>query len=181
MWQSEIILQITDGIYRQVHFIFLTKSDFGFRREEMKLNEQNARFSYTYKKYDELYHNVAQKYGLSDTALWLLYLICREEEPCTQNYLAEELYIPKQTVNSAITKLARDGYVELVQRPGPRNSKAVCLTTYGQEQCAKYVVPLIEAENRAFARMTEDEQQLLLSLYEKRYQYMCEEVEILLK
>ena len=147
----------------------------------MKLREQNARFSCTYKMYDELYHNVAQKYGFSDTALWLLYLICREEEPLTQNQLAEELYVPKQTVNSAIAKLVKDGYVELIQKTGPRNNKAVCLTAYGKERCQECVLPLIEAENRALDRLSEEEQKIFLALYEKRYQFFREEVDYLLK
>ena len=146
----------------------------------MTLSKESKRYACTYKQYDELYHEVAQKHGLSDSALWLLYLICKADAPCTQNELAQELYIPKQTVNSAINKLVKDGFVELMQRPGPRNSKAVHLTAYGLEQCREYVYPLIQAEDRAISRMSPEEQALFLALHEKHYQYLKEEIEALL-
>lgn len=63
---------------------------------------ENVKYSHIYKMCDALYHNVALKYGLSDTTLWILHLLCNAEEPYTQNLLAEELHIPKQTVNSSI-------------------------------------------------------------------------------
>ena len=147
----------------------------------MKNNTESAKFSHIYKMCDELYHNVALKYGLSDTTLWTLYLLCRADKPYTQNQLAEELHIPKQTVNSSIAKMIKEGYVELTQIPGPRNNKEVCLTKYGEEYCNEYVLPLLEAENRAISRMTEDERKIFITLFEKRYQFLKEEVEILLK
>ena len=146
----------------------------------MILSKAIVRYIGIYNKFNEMYYTLAQENGLSDTALNLLYLICITDEPCTQNELAEALYIPKQTVNSAISKLGKGGFMELVQRPGPRNSKMIHLTEYGKQRCQEFVIPLIEAEDRALARMTVEEQELFLSLYEKRYQYLKAEMKPLL-
>lgn len=59
-------------------------------------------------------------HGFSDTAFWILYLLCKEERTYTQNDLADELCIAKQTVNSAIAKLVKEGYVELIPSKGLR-------------------------------------------------------------
>lgn len=143
----------------------------------MILSKASARYIGIYNKINDLYYPVAQKHGLSATALNLLYMICITDEPCTQNELAKALCIPKQTVNSAVSKLVKDGFVELTQRPGPRNSKTVCLTEHGKLQCQEFVIPIIQAEDRALARMSAEEQELFLSLYEKRYKYLKEEME----
>lgn len=142
----------------------------------MILSKASARYIGIYNKINDLYYPVAQRHGISATALNLLYMVCITDEPCTQNELAKALCIPKQTVNSAVSKLVKDGFLELVQRPGPRNSKTVQLTEQGMERCREFVLPLIEAEDRALARMTGEEQELFLSLYEKRYQYLKEEM-----
>ena len=71
--------------------------------------------------------------------------------------------------------------MELTKRPGPRNSKTVILTEFGEKYCREYVIPLYEAENRAVSRMTKEEQNMFLSLLEKRYEFLREEIEALLK
>ena len=56
-----------------------------------------------------LYHRLARACGLPDCAFWLLYTLRSEEAPLTQTQLSEQLSLPKQTVNSALKKLAEEG------------------------------------------------------------------------
>lgn len=108
-----------------------------------KVREHCRQYNCIYYKYSELYHDLAAKYGFSDTQYWLLYTLYTGDEPVTQNELAIALCTPKQTVHSAITRLVKNGYLTLTQRPGPRNNKAVALTQAGEAVCNRCVKPLV--------------------------------------
>lgn len=57
-----------------------------------------------------LYHAVAQRYGLSDAAFWVLYALRTTHEPQTQNRMAAEWGQPKQTLNSAVAAMVKRGW-----------------------------------------------------------------------
>lgn len=121
-----------------------------------------------YKAQDELYHDLAVRFGLSDTALWVLYAVCSSDKPRTQYDLASDWCFPKQTVNSAISNLAKVGHIKLCPVPGTRNRKNVSLTAQGEAFCARTVQPLLAAEKRALLRFSEEERQLYLKLFEEQ-------------
>ena len=77
------------------------------------------------KEQDAIYHNVAVAYGLSDTAMWVLYFVSNSKEVCTQHNLCQQSYYAKQTINTAITNLVKNGYVDLELIPGTRNHKKI--------------------------------------------------------
>ena len=60
-----------------------------------------------------LYHAAAQRCGLSDAAFWTLYALVTSCEPLTQNRIAMDWGIPKQTLNSAVAAMVKKGLVEL--------------------------------------------------------------------
>ncbi|MBS5064483.1 MAG: MarR family transcriptional regulator [Hungatella hathewayi] len=140
------------------------------------VQEQRAELVRLDKQQDELYHRCAVHLGISDTAFWVMYFLCDFEEVYTQNALAELWCLPKQTVNSAINNLVKEGYVYLEQMAAARNSKAICLTEKGTEFCQKYIVPVLNAELKAFSQMTEEERCLFLSLTEKQHLIFAEEL-----
>lgn len=121
------------------------------------IREKYALILMCYKEVEERYHHIALKLKLSDTAFWILYGLCENNEPQTQNSLADNLFLPKQTVNSAILKLCSDGYIRLEQMASARNSKSVHLTEKGQVFCNKRIVPLLEKEKQAYADFTDEE------------------------
>lgn len=128
-----------------------------------------------YKAQNELYHKFAVHFGVADTALWVLYVIYSSETPRTQYDLAEEWCFPKQSVNSAISNLEKEGYIYLETVPGTRNRKNVILTEAGKAFCLHTVARLIEAENRAFSHFNEEERNLYITLFEKQIAYLKEE------
>lgn len=130
-----------------------------------------------YKQQDELYHGLAVRFGLSDTALWVLYAVCSSDGPATQYDLANSWCFPKQTVNSAIAALEKAGMIQLVPLPGARNRKNVLLTGAGDVFCSGTVLPLIRAEERALLRLSEGERQTFLLLMEKQLLCLREETE----
>lgn len=98
-----------------------------------------------------LYHAVAQRCGLSDAAFWLLYALCTCREPLTQNRIAADWGLPKQTLNSAVAAMAQKGLVALC--PGKGRGKVVELTAAGRDLAAHTVQPVITAEEDAITAM----------------------------
>lgn len=127
-------------------------------QQESALNELNQ----LYKELDELYHAVALKAGLSDSALDILYSLCVLGDGCLQKEICQLAFISKQTVNSSIRKLEQQQY--LVLQPGKGRDMHIYLTETGQALVQEKVIPVIQAENQAFGRMTAAEQNELLRL-----------------
>ena len=99
-----------------------------------------------------LYHAVAQRYGLSDAAFWVLYALRTTHEPQTQNRMAAEWGQPKQTLNSAVAAMVKKGLVELCPGKGAHSGKLVTLTDEGRALAARTVEPVIAAEQQAMTR-----------------------------
>ena len=109
------------------------------------------------KEQDAIYHNVAVKYGLSDTAMWVLYNIYLATDVITQQELCRQCFFAKQTVNTAITSLMKNGYVELESIPGTRNHKKITLTEKGTKLADVTIKPLVEVEKCAYAVLDSEE------------------------
>lgn len=139
--------------------------------------EQMGLLNQQYKALDSIYHNVAVKFGLSDSIFWIFYALCESGQEYTQNDLCNDWFYPKQTVNSAISKLVTDGYVWLETVPGTRNRKIVRLTDAGKRFSEQNVQVLMEAEQRAFGRLTQQERQTYLALMGKHLSFLREETE----
>lgn len=120
------------------------------------------------KRESELYHKLATKANLSDSAFAILSCLYEDNGITTQNDLAEYLWLPKQTVNSAVNKLLQVGYIALTQLPVARNSKSVQLTEKGRALCSNCILPVLEAEERALSRMMEIELENYLALSRKQ-------------
>ena len=132
-------------------------------RIERERKEQNA-----------IYHAAAAKFGLTDTELWVLYCISEPDEDRTQQDLCRRGFYAKQTINTAITGLAKDGLVELIPIPGTRNHKRIHLTPAGRELAA---LPLKAAEEAAYGRFSEEELLAYLETVNKLNAYLREETE----
>ena len=61
---------------------------------------------------DNIYRGAARRLGISDCALWILYSLRAECQPLTQKQLCLLMYLPKQTVNSALKAMEAEGYTE---------------------------------------------------------------------
>ncbi len=143
---------------------------------DAQVKAQNIALNQFYKRMNEQYHAYAVHCGLSDPALWVLYSLWETETPLTQNDICALWMYPKQTINFTISGLVKKGCVQLEQRPGPRNSKAVQLTDEGRALCQKVITPLMEAEERTLSQLTETARNLLLTMNEQ--QCICFEREV---
>src|SRR5574344_1938935 len=136
--------------------------------EENKINEQIEEWNNLYKEQDDFYHNAAKKSGLSDAAYWILYRIGSTENNVSQSELCKEWFFSKQTINSAVVKLIKEGYVELSPVNGCGNRKILVLTEDGKAFCEKYVNPILNAERNSFKALTEEERNMMLYLMKKQ-------------
>ena len=114
---------------------------------------------------NSLYHEAAVKMGVSDSVLNILYVICEKENQSLQSEISKLTGISRQTINSAIRKLEKDGIVHLKQGKG-RNT-IVSLTEKGEQFALKKIYPLFEVENKIWNEWTAEEQQQYLMLTQK--------------
>ena len=119
------------------------------------------------KEQDAIYHAVAVRHGLSDTALWILYYLWEAKQDCTQQDLIRQSFFAKQTVNTAVASLVKKGYLILEMIPGTRNLKRLILTAQGKEVANSTAAPLRQAEIRAYGSLPEAELLKYLDLTEK--------------
>ena len=72
--------------------------------------------------------------------------------------------------------LERQEIIALVPIPGNQKNKRIALTKKGEEMTREIIHPLILAEQRTFAGLTEAEREALLSLTQKHVDLLQEEI-----
>lgn len=139
-----------------------------------KTEAQAAQFCEEMFQINHIYEVYARNANYTYASLQILTRI-RNTENCTQKFLSERAFLPKQTVNNIITSFVKQGLVELRESEGDRRSKVIYLTEKG-EAVAKETVPLIrKAEYEAIARLGEQEREALLEGL-KKYRLVLEEI-----
>ena len=129
------------------------------------------------KEQDAIYHGVAVRHGLSDTALWVLYILHITPGDCTQQALIRQCFFSKQTVNTAVFGLVKKGYLTLEMIPGTRNLKRLLLTEEGNAIVAETAQPMREAEKRAYGSLSDAELEQYLALTERLTRSLRKEME----
>lgn len=122
---------------------------------EEKESRARALLDKTNRQFNEcnaLYHAAAQRCGLSDAAFWTLYALVTSCEPLTQNRIAADWGIPKQTLNSAVAAMVKKGLLALCPGKGAHSGKLVTLTDEGRALAERTVGPVIAAEQQAMTR-----------------------------
>lgn len=143
--------------------------------EELSFNRFNDESCRMHKEEDGLYHRLAKHFGLSDSALWILYTLEVCSGPVTQTELCGFLSLSKQTVNSGLKQLEQDGYIRLTSGPGRK--KYIQTTEQGRQLAGRTVRLILAAEERAFLGMNEEERAGLLALERKYVNLLLQEAE----
>lgn len=123
------------------------------------------KFNFLSSEIEAIYHEAAQRFGLSDSAMRILYAICNHGEKCLLSDICRLTGTSKQTINSAIRKLEADNIVYLETASGRK--KMACLTEKGKELAKQTAVRLIEIENDIFDSWQKQERELYLELTQK--------------
>ena len=101
-------------------------------------------FNRIFKEFNDIYHEVASRLGLSNSAFDIFYAICELGDGCLQE---------------------REGYLTL--KHGKGRSMHIYLTERGKDMLKKVIYPVIEVENDSFKGLADEESELLLRLLEK--------------
>lgn len=145
----------------------------------MDICEWNRKYSEISNRYNALYRKAAAHFGFSDYQFRILYKLYIESFSTTQNKLADEFCVSKQTVNSAVQKLAEEGLIKLVKGNEAKNSKLISLTDKGKKSCQNTIKRLIAAENSAIGKIDDEKLRWFLELFEMQYMVFEKEVGIL--
>lgn len=116
------------------------------------------------KECNNIYHDAAVRAGLSDCAFWILYSLHDADHTITQSEIGDNASMPRQTVNSALKKLEKDGYLTLEKING-KMGKAIHLTEQGTEFVEAHIVPVAAAEERACASFPDTEKEAFLKTF----------------
>ena len=130
--------------------------------EEMTFEEFSREVNNVYKKNCEVYYKLAAHFGMTETMFDILYFVRENDGGYTQAQLCDSLYLRKQTVNSALKKLEKDGVIYLSQDSGNKKNKTIHYTEKGKELARRIVDPIFELEKRAFERLTPQEREGVL-------------------
>ena len=123
------------------------------------------RFNHLLGEIEAVYHEMALKFGQSDSVMNILYTICDYGESCPLQEICRRSGISKQTINSALRKLEREGIV-YSEQAGVKG-KNVCLTEKGKELAGDTAVRVIEVENGILASWPEEDVKKYLELTER--------------
>ena len=126
----------------------------------------------------DIYHNIALKLELSESALLILHAIVDLGDGCTQKDISEMYYMSKQTINTSVKNLEKSGYIKFKQDKG--NNKQIFLTLSGKKLAEKKITPVINVENNVFADMLPEERQELLKITKKYVDLLKEKADALL-
>lgn len=130
-----------------------------------KEKKELKKFNCLYKELDDLYHEIALKNGLSDSAFSILYAIVELGDGCLQTEIADCYSISKQTIHTSAKNLEKKGYLSF--RPGKGRDMHLCLTESGEKLIEEKILPVLELENSVFSEMSPKESSQLLYLTEK--------------
>lgn len=137
-------------------------------------SESLRRLNYVISEINAVYRYAAEIFGLSDSALTVLYSICTNGTECPLSDIYKLSGIPKQTVNSALRKMESEGVLYLEKTDG--KSKKVTLTSKGKKLARITAMRLISAENR-IAESWADDMEKYIELNRRYAKDLREELE----
>lgn len=133
------------------------------------------RINYLTTETDALYHLANLHLGIADSASLVLYFLYDADGRCPLSDIYKSSGTSKQTVNSAIRGLEKEGALYL--EPYKGRAKMAVLTDKGRAYAENTVARLRRAELQAFDGWTEEEVDTHIRLLEKYARCFRREVE----
>lgn len=150
----------------------MRKYDFGHGgQQEWRVRMKNMvavemkRYNYLISEIDAAYHEAANRLGLSDSALIILYALYSSGGECLLSDICRLSGVSKQTIHSGLRKLTDGAIVELAVFQGKK--KKVYLTEKGKAAAEDTVGRLIALENGIFDSWSGEEREQYLGLMQK--------------
>lgn len=121
------------------------------------------------RKTDDEWDEAINHFGMAKGQIMVIWSLYDFGKPCTQKEICEDWYENKQTINSAVKKLALEGIIDIAPSPENSREKLLVFTEKGKFLAMRTVKKLIEAERRAFETLSEDEQNETIRITQKYY------------
>lgn len=131
----------------------------------MTVSELQLQFIRLYKKMDATYYQLAAAQELSPSEMDIYYTLCVLGDGCLQRDICNLALTSKQTINSALKKMEKQGFLWL--EAGKGREKHIYLTPAGKKIQEHRVRPIYLAEQAVLAEMGDPEQTQLITLLEK--------------
>lgn len=122
-------------------------------------------FRETTRELDNLYSVFPKSFGLSEPEYWSLLLIY--EGVVTQSRISRQLFLSRQTLNSAFKQLVKKQLIVLETFEDNQRTKRAVLTAKGSELAVKLAVRMHQVEKKAWENLEKEEQELLTRLTRK--------------
>ena len=129
---------------------------------DSNVTQMLAEYTRLHSEMDGLYHTLAVRAGLSDSALDILYALCVLGDGCLQRDVCALSFTSKQTIHSSIRKLEQDGLLRL--QPGQWREVHIRLTPRGSRLIQEKVLPILDLERQAMACLSPEERESFLRL-----------------
>lgn len=104
-----------------------------------------------------VYRDAVKDLDVSETEFWIWYTLLGVDGEHTQQDICIKWSLPKQTVNTIMTRMRLKKYVYLEVIPGTRNRKVIRLTEAGRAYGEKMIHPITQAQEKAFAKISPEE------------------------
>ena len=141
-----------------------------------KIAEPKGQMNQRIKGLAGLYRGVIGRAAISDNEFWVWYTLVAMDGEYSQQDISTLWSLPKQTVNAVVRRMVRRGLATLEVVPGTRNRKNIHLTEAGREYGEKMIMPVSEAEQRAFQKMTPEDQTNFMDVMGKYINALREEL-----
>ena len=132
---------------------------------KLKYFEEIHRFNDILSETDSLYHEIALRLGLTDSAMSILYCVAQLGNGCPLSQVYKRNGGSRQTVSSALRKMEQEEILYLKAANG--KSKNIWLTEKGQRLLEEKIMPVLQMENQIFLSWTEQEVEEYLRLDQK--------------
>ncbi len=115
--------------------------------------------------------------GISENTFWIWYGLLVMGRDYTQGDLCTMWSLSKQTVNTIINNMEKNGFVTLEHVPGTRNKKHICLTEQGRAYGSRLIGPMEMAEKAALSRLSSEERMAFLQILNRYSALLAEEMQ----
>ncbi len=132
-------------------------------------------YNLIFREMDEVYRQIAEHYGLSECAFWILYAIRESDNNYTQSDLCRILSLSKQTINSALKKLEENEYIMLQCDERNRRNKRIIFTKSGEKLANNTVDKVFEVEEKTFSYFENDDAEKYMEYFRKHLRILREE------
>ena len=125
----------------------------------------------------DIYGLAAGKLHITENELWILLEIFETDPPLCQADIARHLHLPVQTINSALSKMKKKGWLELISIKNSSRSKGVVLTEQGAKELSTSIRKIQYAEQSALDSLGEENARIMLACIRQYNARLKEEME----